>query len=474
MTLDTAAAPPLVVDLDGTLSRTDLLLECFWKGMGSAPLPTLAVALRDYRHRARLKHNLGALAPVDVSTLPLRDEVLQLIDTAREAGREVLLVSGGTEALVEDFAARRGPFTEVLASDAETNLTRANKAARLIERFGEGGFDYVGDSPDDIPVWKAARKAYVVAPRPGFAARLTGEGIDAEPLGETWRPGDLLRALRPHQWLKNTLLALPLLAAHRAGLDDVLAVLWGFIAFSALASAIYIINDLTDLEADRVHDSKRERPFANGRLPIKVGMTTSLALAALGLGLGAALGPGMLAVLLVYLVATTAYSMHLKRVRWADVAMLAALYTLRVVAGAVAADVPASGWLFGFIFPVFLSLGCVKRLTELAKADGDGYVPGRRYRPSDRQDLANVAIVSAMAAVGVFLAYSMGPTAAALYAYPWVLWMVAALLGVWLARMIATGWTGQQDHDPIIYAITDLVGLALVVGSALLLLMAAG
>jgi len=474
MTPDTAAPPPLVVDLDGTLSRTDLLLECFWKGMGAAPLPTLVVAQRDFRHRARLKRNLGALAPVDVATLPLRDEVQHLIETARAAGREVLLVSGGTEALVEAFAARRGPFTDVLASDAETNLTRADKAARLIERFGEGGFDYVGDSADDIPVWKAARKAYVVAPRPGFAARLNREGIDAEPLGQTWQPGDLVRALRPHQWLKNTLLALPLLAAHRAGLGDLFAVLWGFIAFSALASAIYIVNDLTDLEADRVHDSKRDRPFANGRLPIRVGMAASLALVALGLGLGAALGPGMMAVLLVYLAATTTYSMHLKRVRWADVAMLAALYTLRVVAGAAAAEVPASGWLIGFIFPVFLSLGCVKRLTELAKADGDGYVPGRRYRPADRQDLANVAIVSAMAAVGVFLAYSLGPTAAALYTHPWMLLLVAALLGGWLARMIATGWAGQQDYDPIIYAITDRIGLVLVIASVVLLLLAAG
>lgn len=464
---------PLVVDVDGTFLKTDLLLECFWKGLGIAPIQTVRAALANLSDRPALKQAMAQIAPVDVQTLPLDPDVVAAIQQARQAGRQVLLMSGSTQSLVAEVATAHGPFDRAEGSSGTTNLTAQTKAARLVALFGEGGFDYIGDSRADIPVWRKARQALVARPRQGFLAKLAAEGITPTAIGGAWAHRDLLKGLRPHQWLKNMLLFLPLFASHRADLPGVMAALFGVIAFSALASAIYIINDLTDLEADRVHETKRNRPFASGKVPIKVGMAASLVLGVLGLAIGAALGWGMLAVLLGYLVLTLSYSFHLKRVRWVDVTMLASLYTLRVVAGAMAAQVVASGWLFAFIFPIFLSLGCVKRLTELAKAKGPGNVPGRRYSASDRDDLLNVAILSGLGALMVFVAYSLSATAAALYSHVWLLWGVTALLGVWLTRMIYTGWTGQQDYDPIIYAVTDKIGISLIVTCMTFLVLAA-
>ncbi|MSU88384.1 UbiA family prenyltransferase [Rhodobacteraceae bacterium 2CG4] len=468
--VDVDTAPPLVADLDGTLIRSDTLLECFWKGMGVAPVRTVATALRLFRRRAALKHALAEIARPEPGTIPLDEDVIALLASARQQGRKVHLVSGATRGLVEEIAGLYGPFDGIDGSDRDGNLTAHRKAARLTERFGHRGFDYVGDSVADIPVWQAARKGFVARPRPAFLRLLKLKGLEPAPVGAPWRTRDLLRALRPHQWLKNMLLFLPLIAAHRTDAAGISAVVLGIVAFSALASSIYIVNDLIDLDADRLHESKRNRPFASGRVPIKIGMAASLGLGLLGMALGAVLGGWMMLVLLVYLVSTLSYSMHLKRVRWVDVTMLAGLYTLRVVAGAVAGGVAASGWLFGFIFPVFLSLGCVKRLTELSRARGDGFLPGRRYQPRDRDDLLNVSIISGIASVTVFVAYSLSDTAASLYDPVRALWAVALLLSVWLVRMIWTGWKGQQDYDPIIFAITDRQGVVLVALSAALLL----
>lgn len=466
------ATVPLVVDIDGTFLKTDLLLECFWKGLGSAPVRTVQAALRHFTDRPTLKRTLAEIAPVDATTLPLDPDVGAMIAEARDAGRPVFLVSGSTETLVQAVADAHGPFDGAEGSDATTNLTAQNKAAHLVERFGAQGYDYIGDSAADIPVWRQARKAYVARPGSAIQRRLTSEGLEATTIGTPWHVRSLIQGLRPHQWLKNMLLFLPLFAAHRLDVEGLTAAFLGILAFSALASAIYIVNDLTDLEADRVHETKCNRPFASGAVPIKVGMFASLALGLFGLAVGLALSPAMLMVLLVYLVSTLGYSFHLKRVRWVDVTMLAGLYTLRVVAGAVAAEVEASGWLFAFIFPIFLSLGCVKRLTELAKAKGSGYVPGRRYSAMDRDDLLNVSILAGLGALTVFVAYSLSRTAAMLYDHIWMLWAVAVLLGLWLTRMVRTGWTGEQDYDPIIYAITDRTGLALAIGSAILLVLA--
>lgn len=464
---------PLIVDLDGTLIRSDLLMECFWRGMGTAPVATLRTSFARLRQRPALKAELADIATPELSRVPINDAVAAAIEAARTAGRPVYLISGSTARLVRAMGDLHGPFDGMEGSSGIVNLTSTRKRDWLVERFGESGFDYIGDSRADIPVWKVARRALVAQAAPRFLALLQARGLSVEPVGPGWRWQALLQAMRPHQWLKNVLLFLPLLAAHRFDIPGIGAAMLGAIAFSLLASAIYIVNDLTDLDADRLHEKKRFRPFAAGTVPIRVGMAASVALGVAGLAIGTLMSPWLLAVLLVYLVATLSYSIHLKRVRWVDVTMLASLYTLRVVAGAVAAGVATSGWLIGFVFPVFLSLGCVKRLTELSRATDEGFLPGRRYQSRDRDDLLNVAIISGLAALGVFIAYSLSDTGAALYPQHWALWVVAALLGGWLVRMVWTGWTGQQDYDPIIFAFTDRWGVGLMVAAMAVLIFGA-
>lgn len=452
---------PLVVDLDGSFLKTDFLYECFWSGLSSRPLATLGSVFSHLTHKPRLKTELAAVSRVEISRLPANEEVQALCREAREAGRAVFIATGSPKVGARAVAEHHGGFAGVFATDTETNLTGRDKAALLAERFGEGGFDYVGDTPTDIPIWRLARKCYVVRPAPGLVDNLHSSGIEAEALGYRWRMRDLVRGLRAHQWIKNLLLFLPLIAAHDLGFRSVLAVILGIMCFSAAASAIYVVNDLLDLDADRQHPTKRRRVFASGAVPIRIGMAASALLGLFALILAAALGPGMLTVIIGYIVTTLAYSLVLKRRRWIDIATLASLYTLRVLAGAVVAEVPASGWLIAFVFPAFLTLACVKRLTEVTRAEGEERLPGRAYAKADRGDLLNIALIAAVASVAVFVGYTFSGASAALYDHPWQLRLIALPLSGWFYRMIRTGWTGRQSYDPIAFALRDKVSLVM-------------
>lgn len=231
---------------------------------------------------------------------------------------------------------------------------------------------------------------------------------------------------------------------------------------------------MLDLEADRLHATKHKRPFASGAVPIWVGMAAFVGLSVIALGLGLLIGPYFAAIVAVYMSLSLAYSLRLKRMRWVDIATLASLYTLRVVAGALAVDVNVSGYLLVFIFPTFLSLGCVKRLTEVTLAKGDERLPGRGYGRLDRPDLLNVAGVSAFAAVFIFLMYSFSGQAQDLYPTRWLLWVAAVPLAAWMVRMIWLGFYGKQDYDPIVFAMRDKFGLGLIMLMLALMFYAAG
>ena len=463
---------PLVVDLDDTLLRTDMLYECFWKGMGNDPLGTLALCWKFWRRPNRLKLELAAASGCEVATLPVDPDVQRFCQSAHDEGRDVVVASGSTSKLVHAVADRVGGIDLVFASDDRVNLTGREKAALLIERYGEGGFDYIGDSPKDIQVWKAARRCIVARPTKRMLAQISEAELEPQTIGAPWTLKDLFAGFRPRQWIKNVLLVLPVIAAHSIDPLSLLLVALGIVSYSAAASAIYIVNDLTDLDADRLHPTKSKRVFAVGRVPIRVGMLASAALGLFSLLVAALLGWKMLAVIVVYILTTLAYSMRLKRARWVDVTTLGVLYTLRVVAGAAATQVPASGWLIAFIFPLFLTLACVKRLTELARATTDGPIPGRKYQKSDRGDLLNMSILGATASAGVFIAYSYSGTAAILYDSVWMLRLVVVSLVLWLIRMISTGWTGLQAYDPIEFALRDKVGLLIIVVAVATLLVA--
>lgn len=454
------ADKPLVLDVDGTFLATDLALESLWAGLQRAPRETLAAMVRHLGQPAARRRALTRIAPPRVDLLPLRAEIAERALAAREAGREVVLVSEADADLVATLADHFG-FSGGIGADGRTELSAEGRARALKAAFGLRGYDYAGDGAADRAAWKAADRALVVGSG-RLAAELAalGRRVEAVPAGWRWR--DLARALRPHQWVKNVLLVLPVLAAHDFSLPTLLLVLAGMAAFSAAASCIYIVNDLLDLEADRLHPTKCNRPFAAGAVPIRAGMAASAGLGLVAIALGAALGPAFLGVLALYMALSLAYSLRLKRLRWVDIATLASLYTIRVVAGAAATGVAASTLMLVFVFPVFLSLGCVKRMTELALAETDARLPGRGYGRTDRGDLLNVAWLGVVGALVVFLAYSFTEQARALYPTRWLLWVALVPVAAWLARMVILGYRGRQDYDPIVFALRDRAGLGLI------------
>ena len=453
---------PLVLDVDGTFLRTDMLFECFWAGLGTRPLATLRASLTHFGHREVLKRELADIADLRTDLLPVDDRVVALADAAQSEGREVVLASASDISLVEALAHHHRLSPRVFASSTDVNLKGAAKAAALVETFGDGVFDYAGNGAIDRAVWDRAHGAVIVGRHPLIARHLRVAGKPVTELPGGWRWHDLLRAFRPHQWVKNVLLLVPAIAAHQFDLATLVQVLLGIVAFSAAASSIYIVNDLLDLEADRLHATKHRRPFASGAVPIGTGMAASLGLGLGALGLGAWLGPVFLGVVAVYMVLSLAYSLRLKRLRWVDIATLAALYTLRVIAGAAAVDVYVSIYLMVFIFPAFVTLGCVKRLTEVTLAEDDARLPGRGYGKPDRGDLLNVAWLGALAAVLIFFLYSFTDQGRALYPTQWLLWVAILPLAAWFVRMIWFGYTGRQDYDPIVFAMRDRHGLGLI------------
>ncbi len=464
---------PLVLDVDGTLLKTDMLLETLWAGLGRAPMATLRTIFTRMGDRAGLKADLARIAGLRVDLLPVNPVVVDMARGAQAEGREVILASASDISLVSPLATHFG-MEGTLASDGVTNLKGPQKAAALVAAYGEGGFIYAGNDRSDMAIWDHSSHAIVVGRAAGFAASQTAQRIGVTEVPGGWRPQDLLRALRPHQWVKNILLVLPMIAAHEFMMATLLLVLAGMAAFSAAASCIYIINDLLDLEADRLHPTKKNRPFASGTVPIGVGMVACLVLGIVALGVGAMLGAAFFGVVALYMLLSLAYSLKLKRLRWVDIATLASLYTLRVVAGAAASSVAASGFMLVFIFPVFITLGSVKRLTELTLATSDDRLPGRGYGRPDRGDLVNVAGLGMAGALLVFFMYTYSEQARTLYPTQWLLWVALIPIAAWLFRMIRLGYYGKQDYDPIVFALKDKRGIGLLLITLSLMFYAAG
>lgn len=451
----------LAVDLDGTLLDTDLLHESFWAGMSQAPLLTLS-KLWGGGGRAGLKRRLADVS-VNVALLPYNQDVLDYIERWRAAGGQVVLATASDHDLAEQIAAHLGVFDAVHASDGLRNLKGANKAALLQELYGETGYAYIGDSAADLPVWQGARRRVTTNAGAALRARVEALGPDVEHLGKApvlWRAW--LRALRPHQWLKNVLVFIPMLAGHAFYGITFLQSLLAFIAFSLVASSVYVLNDLLDLEADRAHPRKRERPLAAGRVPITQITVILPLLLGTGFVLALSLGPLFVCVLLSYYLVTTAYSVHLKRRTIIDIWVLAILYSMRIMAGAAATGIIPSVWLMAFSIFFFFSLAAVKRQAELVDViNRDSPAIRRRgYHSDDVLLIAMMAIASGYVSVLVMALYIRTPFVERLYSYPPVLLGICLILLYWISRIVMVTHRGQMHHDPMVFALRDPVSLS--------------
>ncbi|WP_295454103.1 UbiA family prenyltransferase [uncultured Thiodictyon sp.] len=453
----------LAIDLDGTLLRTDSLLESLFLLMRERPLALGRGVLRLARGRAAFKGWVADSARLDVAVLPLNTPLLDWLQAERAAGRRLVLATAADRRIAEAVAARVGLFDTVLATEAGRNLKGEAKAFELVERFGKDGFDYVGDSHADLPVWREARRAIVVG-GPGLerAARRVAE-VERVFAPQHGRATALLRAMRPHQWVKNLLLFLPLVAAH-AATDGarLLAAALAFLAFGLSASAVYLFNDLLDLAADRRHPRKCRRPFAAGDLPLAWGLllTPLLLLTAATLSL-LVLPPAFTLVLGGYVLLSSAYSVGLKRKPILDVMLLAALYTVRVIAGAAAVAVPASFWLLAFSMFIFLSLALSKRYTELQGLPqrGELTAAGRGWHVDDLPLVQSLGTSAGLACVLVLALYIDSAPAQRLYATPEALWLVCPLLLYWISRLWFKTHRGEMHDDPVVFALRDPVSL---------------
>lgn len=453
--------PPVYVDLDGTLSPSDLLLESCLRLIRADFLMLFSILWWALHGPWRLKCEVfGRVAP-DWALLPIRPEVLALLETYRKNGHRLVLASASMLPHVQDVAQHVGIFDHVLGS-TDSNLKSREKLQAIVRDCGGEPFVYVGDSKADLPVWAGAAKAVVVAPGAGLVLKAKQQGLAAR-----WavievapaRFSDWLRAMRVQQWAKNALLFLPLLAGHVANFNLWMTAAWAFLAFGLLASATYIWNDLLDLPADRAHHRKKERPFARGRLGILPGL---LAMKTLGLA-GLLIAWWMVSLpfalcLLVYTAITLMYSFVLKKVVLADVVVLALLYTLRVVAGAVAVQVELSSWLLAISMFTFLSLALVKRCAELElMPQTELSAAGRGYWRGDLAYLVPMGIASGLVAVVVLALYVDSQNGSMKYNNPDWLWAICPLFLYWLMRIWVLTGRRQMIDDPVHFAIYDKV-----------------
>lgn len=461
----TTSVPPLVVDLDGTLLRTDLLFETAVAYVRHRPLGVLKPIKWFAQGKAKLKEGLATHTKIDVATLPYNLDVLAVIEQERQQGRRIVLATASHDSLALDIADHLKVFDEVIATRDLVNLTAGRKRDALIERFGEKGFDYMGNSHDDLVVWQSARDAYVVAPERGVENKARKHGnvkatIHAHPA--TYK--DWLKALRIHQWMKNALVFVPLLAAHEFTNASLLyQAIIAFFLFGLCASSVYLLNDLLDLADDRHHASKRRRPFAAGQLSIKSGLLVfPLLLAASFGGAAAFLNWEFMTVLLAYYILTLAYSLHLKRQMAVDVIVLATLYTVRIIAGAIACELQITFWILAFSMFIFLSLALVKRYAELHEAKKQGKTEktrGRGYYPADLEIISSLGAASGYLSVMVLALYIHDQSMASLYAHPQVIWLACPLLLLWITRVWVLTHRGEMHDDPVVFAVRDRASL---------------
>jgi 4-hydroxybenzoate polyprenyltransferase/phosphoserine phosphatase len=464
---------PLCIDLDGTLVAADLFWESVLVMLKRHPLRALALISWMLRGRAYAKQEVAQRVAIDATKLPYREEVVSLMRDARRRGRDVVLVTAADQLTARAVARHLGLFTLVLASDGKQNLSGRRKAAHLESLFGRGRFEYAGNSRSDLPVWLAASRAIAVAAPPTVVRRLARQPGDATvlvPSRGIIRP--LIRALRPFQWVKNLLVFVPLITSQQL-LDVTLLppTVLTMLAFCLCASGIYVINDLLDIDADRLHPRKRKRPFAAGELSVPAGVLLGIGLVTAALTLtAAAVSAAATAIVALYATVSIAYSLRLKREPVADVFILAGLYIVRIIAGGIAAHIVISTWLLGFGLFLLLSLAFVKRYTELAATTGD--MPGRGYTQGDARWMHAVGTSSGYMAVVVLALYVNSPEVTILYRDPSVLWLLCPLLLFWVTRLWFRASRAAMVDDPVLAVVRDPASYVVAAVAAVVLMTA--
>ncbi|MBR1266495.1 UbiA family prenyltransferase [Bradyrhizobium sp. AUGA SZCCT0222] len=460
---------PLILDLDGTLVRADMLLETVLALLRAAPWRLFEIGLWMLRGRAYLKRRLAEETNIEPDVLPFNEELLAYAADIAASGRPVYVATAADAKVAEKVVRRIAFIRGVIGSDGLRNLKGEAKAQVLAERFPDG-FDYAGDARADIPIWRRARNAIVVEAASSVEHAAASVATVAKVFPRTSRIRALVRSMRPHQWAKNALVFVPLILAGLVShVDAVYATTCAFLALGLVASSTYLVNDIWDLTDDRSHWSKRNRPLASGRLPL----ATAIAAVPIGLFAGIAVaalaGPATVAVVLLYLAVTLAYSFALKRIPILDGFVLAGLFTLRLGAGIVASGAPPSPWLLVFAMFLFASLSFAKRHTEVARVieRGGTEVRGRGYKSIDLPLIMGIGMATGVAAVLIMVLYIINDAfRQSFYGNTAWLWAFPAILFLFVCRIWLKCGRSELHDDPVAFAVTDRPSLAL--GGALM------
>jgi len=466
----------IAVDLDGTLTLTDTLHESVLSLLRNKPYLFLLLPFWLFQGIAYFKLKVSEHSELDVTTLPYNQPLIDWLREEKLNGKKIVLSTAANEQVALAVVNSFDLFDEFIASDSKINLKSALKRHALQERYGIKGYDYAGNSSDDIEVWAGASNAILV----NAGERILKKVSKLASIKQTFSSGGSgielwLKALRVHQWIKNLLLFVPLLAAHQLGNIDFLGLLIiAFFSFSLCASSVYIINDLLDLESDRSHPRKKNRPFASAKLPIIAGVAIAPLLIGLSVALGVMVSIEFLIVLLLYFLLTATYSLVLKRLVLVDCVTLATLYTIRIIAGAAAISLSISFWLLAFSIFIFLSLAFVKRYVELLvhAKEAKCFVQGRGYAVSDAPLLQALGVSSGYISAFIIALYIQTEDIISLYTHPIAIWFMLPIILFWISWVWLKATRGEMNDDPIVFAIKDKVSHLVAMLTAVILLYA--
>ncbi|MFW7377329.1 MAG: UbiA family prenyltransferase [Oligoflexus sp.] len=470
---------PLCVDLDGTLIKTDTLLEAIWIYLRKHPFAIFAIITWLFKGRLFFKNQIFSKVNIDVRYLPYREDLLEYLRQQKNQGRRLVLVTASPLKVAKSIASHLNIFDEVYGTDFQSNLKGQAKADLLREKFGKKKFDYIGDSTVDLTVWEQTEDAYVVTDNQNLLRRVKEKATIQKVF--VARERSLFKAIakqiRVHQWAKNILIFLPMILSHRY--NELSIWLWSvqaFWAFSFASSAVYVINDMLDIESDRQHLHNRHRPLAAGDLPLTATLLFVPILIFASASLALTLSWQFSLILLAYLIITTLYSVVLKQVVLADIIVLALLYSWRVLAASIATGIQMSEWFLIFAIFFFCSLALLKRCSELilVKSREEQENPRRGYLVGDLPLLVSFGVGAGYLSVLVLALYLADPAVVSQKQYPVVLWFMCPLLLYWISRMWLKAYRGQMPTDPLVFALRDNVSYSLMIVISFLWLLSRG
>ena len=466
----------IFVDLDGTLITTDLLLESALKYIKQNPLNIFLLLLWLIQGKAVLKQNLAHRIDLDVTALPYQTSLLNYLKIKKSQGCSLILATASHIKYAKDVAAYLNIFDHVIATD-NNNMKGQRKLAAIHEYTKGEPFSYAGDSKADIPIWQEAdSNIFVNAPSSAIKEAKKNDKVDKLFITRNLSTSKaFIKEMRLHQWAKNILIFVPLLTSHEyMNVDALIKTFIAFFCFSICASGVYFLNDLLDIEADRQHISKKNRPLSSGDLSIPMGLLGAFILPFSAFILAGIFLPLNFTIVLIgYFLITNAYSFFLKAISTADVMTLAILYTIRIIAGSAATGIVFSSWLMAFSIFIFVSLAYLKRYIEvLTLKETDEKAQGRGYSAADSETMFSLGTSNITASVLVLAFYVNSDEVTKTYKTPEILWILCMLMLYWGNRIWVGARRGKISDDPVVFAIKDRVSRIVGIGFILTVLAA--